>query len=175
MKLFKLWKNFKNDESGAVTVDWVVLTAALVGLDLDVVIGPATTHQEPALLLLDLAEAVIEVPGRRDAATQQPRPASTAATGVTAVIEVQAGTQPRIEQGLAGFGVENMGGGSDSDLVRHTRGNLTPRQVHAKSVSRGVPGPAHTTRGAALLSQDALCKARGERFGEPKRTTSNAA
>ena len=23
---------FKNDESGAVTVDWVVLTAALVGL-----------------------------------------------------------------------------------------------------------------------------------------------
>ncbi len=26
----KLFKNFKNDESGAVTVDWVVLTAALV-------------------------------------------------------------------------------------------------------------------------------------------------
>ncbi|WP_407474348.1 Flp family type IVb pilin [Sulfitobacter sp. PM12] len=25
-------KNFKNDESGAVTVDWVVLTAAVVGL-----------------------------------------------------------------------------------------------------------------------------------------------
>jgi Flp pilus assembly pilin Flp len=29
MKLFKL-KSFKDDESGAVTVDWVVLTAALV-------------------------------------------------------------------------------------------------------------------------------------------------
>lgn len=29
MKLLKL-KNFKNDESGAVTVDWVVLTAAIV-------------------------------------------------------------------------------------------------------------------------------------------------
>lgn len=28
----KLFKNFKNDESGAVTVDWVVLTAAIVGL-----------------------------------------------------------------------------------------------------------------------------------------------
>lgn len=27
-------KNFKNDESGAVTVDWVVLTAAIVGLGL---------------------------------------------------------------------------------------------------------------------------------------------
>jgi Flp pilus assembly pilin Flp len=32
MKLFKLAKNFRNDESGAVTVDWVVLTAAIVGL-----------------------------------------------------------------------------------------------------------------------------------------------
>lgn len=29
-------KNFKNDESGAVTVDWVVLTAAIVGLGLAV-------------------------------------------------------------------------------------------------------------------------------------------
>jgi Flp pilus assembly pilin Flp len=37
MKLFKLAKNFKNDESGAVTVDWVVLTAALVGLGIAVV------------------------------------------------------------------------------------------------------------------------------------------
>ena len=27
-------KNFKNDESGAVTVDWVVLAAAIVGLGL---------------------------------------------------------------------------------------------------------------------------------------------
>ncbi len=29
-------KNFINDEAGAVTVDWVVLTAALVGLGLAV-------------------------------------------------------------------------------------------------------------------------------------------
>ena len=29
-------KNFVNDESGAVTVDWVVLTAAIVGLGLAV-------------------------------------------------------------------------------------------------------------------------------------------
>lgn len=27
-----LFKSFKNDEAGAVTVDWVVLTAAVVGL-----------------------------------------------------------------------------------------------------------------------------------------------
>ena len=32
MKLLNLVKAFKKDESGAVTVDWVVLTAAIVGL-----------------------------------------------------------------------------------------------------------------------------------------------
>ncbi|MFE3837101.1 Flp family type IVb pilin [Pseudogemmobacter sonorensis] len=39
------FKNFSNDESGAVTVDWVVLTAAVVGLGLIVMtaIRPAVT------------------------------------------------------------------------------------------------------------------------------------
>ncbi|KPN63219.1 hypothetical protein AKJ29_11010 [Aliiroseovarius crassostreae] len=32
MKLFNLINRFKADEDGAVTVDWVVLTAAIVGL-----------------------------------------------------------------------------------------------------------------------------------------------
>jgi Flp pilus assembly pilin Flp len=32
MKLLNIFKSFHNDESGAVTVDWVVLTAAIVGL-----------------------------------------------------------------------------------------------------------------------------------------------
>jgi Flp pilus assembly pilin Flp len=32
MKLLNIFKAFKSDESGAVTVDWVVLTAAIVGL-----------------------------------------------------------------------------------------------------------------------------------------------
>jgi Flp pilus assembly pilin Flp len=41
--MLNLIKNFKNDESGAVTVDWVVLTAAIVGLGLVVM----TTLQEP--------------------------------------------------------------------------------------------------------------------------------
>ena len=36
MKLFKLAKNFRRDEDGAVTVDWVVLTAAVVGLGIAV-------------------------------------------------------------------------------------------------------------------------------------------
>ena len=34
-------KNFRNDEDGAVTVDWVVLTAAVVALGL--VVGNAVT------------------------------------------------------------------------------------------------------------------------------------
>jgi Flp pilus assembly pilin Flp len=37
MKLFKLFNKFRNDESGAVTVDWVVLTAAIVGLGVIVI------------------------------------------------------------------------------------------------------------------------------------------
>jgi Flp pilus assembly pilin Flp len=32
MKLFNIARRFVMDESGAVTVDWVVLTAAIVGL-----------------------------------------------------------------------------------------------------------------------------------------------
>ena len=36
MKLFKLAKTFCRDEDGAVTVDWVVLTAAIVGLGIAV-------------------------------------------------------------------------------------------------------------------------------------------
>ncbi|MGR3661935.1 MAG: Flp family type IVb pilin [Paracoccaceae bacterium] len=44
MKLFTLLNNFKNDEDGAVTVDWVVLTAAIVGLGIAVLssVGGAT-------------------------------------------------------------------------------------------------------------------------------------
>jgi Flp pilus assembly pilin Flp len=32
MKMISALKNFTSDEAGAVTVDWVVLTAAIVGL-----------------------------------------------------------------------------------------------------------------------------------------------
>lgn len=43
MKVMNLLKRFQKDEDGAVTVDWVVLTAAVVGLGLVVMaaIGPA--------------------------------------------------------------------------------------------------------------------------------------
>ena len=37
MKLIETFKNFAKNESGAVTVDWVVLTAAIVGLGIAVV------------------------------------------------------------------------------------------------------------------------------------------
>jgi Flp pilus assembly pilin Flp len=32
MKMFRYFRKFSADQSGAVTVDWVVLTAAVVGL-----------------------------------------------------------------------------------------------------------------------------------------------
>lgn len=37
--MFKLLGKFRSDESGAVTVDWVVLTAAVIGLGM-VVLNP---------------------------------------------------------------------------------------------------------------------------------------
>ncbi|MEM6694526.1 MAG: hypothetical protein AAF626_07680 [Pseudomonadota bacterium] len=44
MKLVNLINRFKRDEDGAVTVDWVVLTAAIVGLGIAVLttVGGAT-------------------------------------------------------------------------------------------------------------------------------------
>ncbi len=44
MKLITLLKTFQRDEDGAVTVDWVVLTAAIVGLGIAVLttVGDAT-------------------------------------------------------------------------------------------------------------------------------------
>ena len=42
--MFDLVKNFAKDEDGAVTVDWVVLTAAIVGLGIAILttVGGAT-------------------------------------------------------------------------------------------------------------------------------------
>ena len=37
MKTYDLIKSFARDDSGAVTVDWVVLTAAIVGLGIAVI------------------------------------------------------------------------------------------------------------------------------------------
>ncbi len=43
--MFNFFKSFKTDESGAVTVDWVVLTAAIIGLGVAVMtsVGKGTT------------------------------------------------------------------------------------------------------------------------------------
>ena len=48
MKLLNILKTFRNDESGAVTVDWVVLTAAIVGLGLVVMTTVSGGLQEAA-------------------------------------------------------------------------------------------------------------------------------
>ena len=46
MKALNFLKRFSKDEDGAVTVDWVVLTAAIVGLGLVVMaaVGPAISR-----------------------------------------------------------------------------------------------------------------------------------
>ena len=51
MKLLNIFKNFRKDEDGAVTVDWVVLTAAIVGLGLVVMttVGGAIKEQATAV------------------------------------------------------------------------------------------------------------------------------
>ena len=45
MKFLATLKTFAADESGAVTVDWVVLTAAIVGLGLAVITSVRTGVQ----------------------------------------------------------------------------------------------------------------------------------
>lgn len=51
MKLLSIFKTFRKDEAGAVTVDWVVLTAAIVGLGLVVMntVGTAIKGQATAV------------------------------------------------------------------------------------------------------------------------------
>ena len=57
-------KNFKNDESGAVTVDWVVLTAAIVLLG--AAIGSSVSTGATALgdaMGADMSATALEIPG----------------------------------------------------------------------------------------------------------------
>ena len=48
-------KNFRKDEDGAVTVDWVVLTAAIVGL---AVVAFGTIKENTTALTDDIATAI---------------------------------------------------------------------------------------------------------------------
>ena len=59
MKLFKLVKKFNNEEDGAVTVDWVVLTAAVVGLGLVVM---ATVKSGSETLATNISTSLGAVP-----------------------------------------------------------------------------------------------------------------
>jgi hypothetical protein len=42
MNVFRKLRNFRTDTTGAVTVDWVVLTAAIVGLGIAVIVAFAS-------------------------------------------------------------------------------------------------------------------------------------
>jgi Flp pilus assembly pilin Flp len=55
-------KNFRNDEDGAVTVDWVVLTAAIVGLGIAVLTsvgGSAKTTADAAGVKVEAAGDIV--------------------------------------------------------------------------------------------------------------------
>ena len=63
MKLFNLIKNFRNDEDGAVTVDWVVLTAAIVGLGIAVLASVAGGVNSLATAISsEVADVTVGVP-----------------------------------------------------------------------------------------------------------------
>ncbi|MBP0481336.1 Flp family type IVb pilin [Sagittula salina] len=53
--MIKFFKAFRNDEAGAVTVDWVVLTAAVVGL----AIAAYSTISQNAFDLIDEAATAV--------------------------------------------------------------------------------------------------------------------
>lgn len=57
MKIIQMLKTFRNDESGAVTVDWVVLTAAIVGLGLVVMNTVSTGLGTAATAIVDDLDA----------------------------------------------------------------------------------------------------------------------
>lgn len=53
MKLLNIFKNFAKDESGAVTVDFVVLTAGIVGLGILIVSAVAPEVEATAEQIAD--------------------------------------------------------------------------------------------------------------------------
>jgi Flp pilus assembly pilin Flp len=62
--MFNFIKNFKNDESGAVTVDWVVLTAAIVLLGAAVGSSVKTGATDLGDALgADMTATSLEIPG----------------------------------------------------------------------------------------------------------------
>ena len=53
--MIKFFKNFRKDEDGAVTVDWVVLTAAVVGL---AIVAYGAIEDQTELLAKDAASNI---------------------------------------------------------------------------------------------------------------------
>ncbi|WP_417241665.1 Flp family type IVb pilin [Celeribacter sp.] len=61
MKFFKLANRFNRDEDGAVTVDWVVLTSAVVGLGVAVLTTVANgTKSLGSTISGDLASRTVQ-------------------------------------------------------------------------------------------------------------------
>lgn len=56
----KAFRKFKSDESGAVTVDWVVLTAGAIGLGVVVTLSVANGTKTLATRIHDNTESMAE-------------------------------------------------------------------------------------------------------------------
>jgi Flp pilus assembly pilin Flp len=68
--MVNFFKNFSKDESGAVTVDWVVLTAAVVGLGVAAyssISGGATTLTANTVAAMTGASATPDAPAEPEA------------------------------------------------------------------------------------------------------------
>ena len=63
MKALNLLKRFQKDEDGAVTVDWVVLTAAIVGLGLIVMAAIRPAISDLSQNIADNIDAAQVTPG----------------------------------------------------------------------------------------------------------------
>ena len=64
MKLPMILKEFGRDQEGAVTVDWVVLTAGIVGLGLVVISAMASAISDNATTIAgDVTAAITSTPG----------------------------------------------------------------------------------------------------------------
>ncbi|MCC5965810.1 MAG: pilus assembly protein [Natronohydrobacter sp.] len=76
MKLFANIKTFAADESGAVTVDWVVLTAAIVGLGIAVIASVRQgTNAVGTQIQTSLNSAQIDLLGNLSTPAPAPAPA----------------------------------------------------------------------------------------------------
>ena len=115
-------KNFLDDETGAVTVDWVVLTAALVGLGLAVMVVVSNGAEDLSGDIQDTLERddIIQVSFGRGAATNLLDAGFVDSTSIASNAELGAAYAAELDAGLldsqaAVTGLESAIASADAD------------------------------------------------------------